>query len=141
MNSGTGAENVIPGTLEVKFNFRFSTESTQESLQSRVENILNKHGLNFEIDWHLSGAPFLTGTGELLKCTRKAIEETLGVETIASTGGGTSDGRFIAPTGAEVIELGPINETIHQIDEHTNVDQLSQLKDIYKRVLKNLLTP
>lgn len=139
IHAGTGVTNVIPGTLEVVFNFRFSTEQTSESLQKKVEAILNKHQLEYEIEWNLSGNPFLTAEGKLIEATQKAIKETTGYETELSTSGGTSDGRFIAPTGAQVVELGPLNATIHKIDECVSVEDLDKLTDIYYKILQNLL--
>jgi succinyl-diaminopimelate desuccinylase len=140
IKAGSGTENVIPGVLKILFNLRFSTESTATSLQSRVEEILTRHGLDYEINWKLSGAPFLTPAGALVDAARKAIQSTIGVETLLSTSGGTSDGRFIAPTGAQVVELGPVNATIHQTNECVNVAELDKLTVIYEKILKQLLT-
>ncbi|PVZ86500.1 succinyl-diaminopimelate desuccinylase [Serratia sp. S1B] len=139
IHAGTGATNVIPGTLSVTFNFRYCTEVTAEQLQARVIEILNKHKLNFEIQWTLSGLPFLTPVGELVKATQHAIRKVCGIETELSTSGGTSDGRFIAPTGAQVLELGVLNATIHQVNEHVNVDELEPLARIYEEILVQLL--
>ncbi|HCG78755.1 MAG TPA: succinyl-diaminopimelate desuccinylase [Oceanospirillales bacterium] len=139
INAGTGATNVIPGTCEVVFNFRFSTELTAEILKERTEAILNKHGLEYDIDWKLSGQPFLTDKGALVEAAVKAIKDVTGRETELSTSGGTSDGRFIAPTGAQVVELGPINATIHQVNEHVSADDLNTLTDIYEAMLVELL--
>ncbi len=139
INAGTGANNVIPGELEVQFNFRFSTEVTDAELRRRVETILDQHGLDYKIDWTLSGQPFLTPEGELVAATQKAIASVAGYPTQLSTAGGTSDGRFIAPTGAQVLELGPLNATIHQIDEHTDIAELDTLSAIYEQILLNLL--
>jgi len=139
INSGTGATNVIPGNCHVIFNFRFSTEQTPESLQSKVIDILDRHGLDYGIEWNLSGMPFLTPAGELVEASQQAIKEITGYETELSTTGGTSDGRFIAPTGAQVLELGPLNATIHQIDECVCVDDLDILSRIYERILEKLL--
>ena len=139
IHSGTGATNVIPGDIEVMFNFRFSTEVTHEILKERVTEILDKHNLNYSVDWNLSGNPFLTEEGELVKATQDAIKTITGYETELSTAGGTSDGRFIAPTGAQVIELGPLNKTIHQIDENVSINDLEQLSTVYTEILKNLL--
>jgi len=139
INSGTGATNVIPGTCEVVFNFRFSTELTAEILQERTEAILNKHGLDYDIDWKLSGQPFLTDKGALVEAAVAAIKNVTGRDTELSTSGGTSDGRFIAPTGAQVVELGPINATIHQVNEHVSADDLNTLTDIYEAMLVELL--
>ena len=140
IHAGTGATNVIPGTLEVTFNFRYSTEVTAEILKQRVIETLDKHQLNYSIDWTLSGLPFLTPVGELVNAARTAIKNVTGIETELSTGGGTSDGRFIAPTGAQVLELGVLNATIHQINEHVNVDDLEPLAEIYEQILEELLT-
>ncbi len=139
INAGTGATNVIPGTCEVVFNFRYSTELTAEILKERTEAILNKHGLEYDIDWKLSGQPFLTDKGALVEAAVKAIKDVTGRETELSTSGGTSDGRFIAPTGAQVVELGPINATIHQVNEHVSADDLNTLTDIYEAMLVELL--
>lgn len=139
INAGTGANNVIPGELEVMFNFRFSTEQTAEGLQRKVEALLNMHGLNYRIRWSLSGNPFLTETGELLPASVSAVREITGIEPEVNTKGGTSDGRFIAPTGAQVLELGPLNSTIHKVDECVAVEDLVQLSDIYETMLKKLL--
>jgi len=139
IHSGTGATNVIPGDIEVMFNFRFSTEVTHDDLKARVTEILDKHNLNYSIDWNLSGNPFLTEKGELVKATQDAIKSITGYETELSTAGGTSDGRFIAPTGAQVIELGPLNKTIHQIDENVSISDLELLSTVYTELLKNLL--
>lgn len=139
IKAGSGTENVIPGTLKILFNLRFSTESTADSLQSRIEEILTRHGLDYEITWKLSGKPFLTPAGELVDAARTAIKSTLGIETLLSTTGGTSDGRFIAPTGAQVVELGPVNATIHQTNECVNVSEVDKLTVIYEEILKQLL--
>ncbi len=139
-NSGTGATNVIPGTAEIIFNFRFSTEVTAEELQQGVEDLLNKHQLEYEIEWNLSGLPFLTAEGKLVAAAVKSIKEVTGIQTELSTSGGTSDGRFIAPTGAQVLELGPINATIHQVNECVSVDDLNTLEEIYFQMLVKLLS-
>ncbi len=139
LNAGTGATNVIPGTLEAVFNFRFSTESTVDDLQQRTAAILDKHGLDWHLDWALSGLPFLTEPGELLDGVAAAIRSVTGRETTASTSGGTSDGRFIATLGTQVVELGPVNATIHQVDEHILASDLDLLTDIYYQTLVNLL--
>jgi len=140
IKAGTGAENVIPGSIELLFNLRFSTESTAESLKSRITAILDGHKLNYDIQWRLSGQPFLTPAGELVEAARHAIQVTAGIATELSTSGGTSDGRFIAPTGAQVVELGPVNATIHQTNECVNIAELDRLSDIYEEILKQLLT-
>ncbi|MCL4108905.1 UNVERIFIED_CONTAM: hypothetical protein GTU68_008100 [Idotea baltica] len=140
IHSGTGATNVIPGELELLFNFRFSTAVTDTQLRQRTEAILNTHKLKYDIEWNLSGLPFLTGSGELVDATVTAIKAVTGLDTELSTAGGTSDGRFIAPTGAQLIELGPINASIHKIDEQVLVADLPRLKDIYKAIMKQLLS-
>ena len=140
IKAGTGAENVIPGSIELSFNLRFSTESTADSLKSRVTAILDSHQLDYDIQWRLSGQPFLTPAGELVEAARKAIQSQVGITTVLSTSGGTSDGRFIAPTGAQVVELGPVNATIHQTNECVNIAELDKLSDIYEEILKQLLT-
>ncbi|MGM3388490.1 succinyl-diaminopimelate desuccinylase [Stutzerimonas stutzeri] len=139
LNAGTGATNVIPGTLEVVFNFRFSTESTVEDLKQRTAAILDKHGLDWSVDWALSGLPFLTEPGDLLDGVAKAIRHVTGRETTPSTSGGTSDGRFIATLGTQVVELGPVNATIHQVDEHVLASDLDLLTEIYYQTMVNLL--
>ena len=141
INGGTGAENVIPGELEVKFNFRFSTELTLETIQSRVATLLDQGGFEYEIEWRLSGAPFLTPAGTLVDAVQSTVREITGLETELSTTGGTSDGRFIAPTGAQVVELGPLNRTIHQANECVSVDDLDTLSAIYRRLMERLLIP
>ena len=140
IQAGTGAENVIPGELEVVFNLRFSTESTATGLRTRIEALLSGHGLNYDIDWKLSGEPFLTPAGALVQASEAAILDVTGLQTELSTSGGTSDGRFIAPTGAEVVELGPVNATIHKANENVNIEQLETLSRIYEKILGNLLT-
>ena len=140
VQSGTGATNVIPGTVKVVFNFRFSTEVTAEQLQARTEAILDKHQLNYEIQWNLSGQPFLTAEGPLVEATVASIIEITGQKTQLSTAGGTSDGRFIAPYGCQVVELGPVNLTIHKVDECASVADIEQLSGIYQRILEKLLS-
>lgn len=139
INSGTGATNVIPGTLTALFNFRFSTESTVESLQQRVADILNQQDLDWHIDWSLSGLPFLTEPGILLDAVTASIRNITGRETCLSTSGGTSDGRFIATLGTQVVELGPVNATIHQVNEQVRGSDLEQLTLIYQNTLEHLL--
>ncbi|MBL34974.1 MAG: succinyl-diaminopimelate desuccinylase [Oceanospirillaceae bacterium] len=139
INAGTGATNVIPGECEVVFNFRFSTELTADILKQRTQAILDKHGLEYDIDWNLSGEPFLTSRGALVDASVQAIREVTGLETELSTAGGTSDGRFIAPTGSQVLELGPCNATIHKVDEHVTAADLDILTTIYERILELLL--
>lgn len=139
IQSGTGATNVIPATAHALFNFRYSTEVTAEQLQARTLEILDRHELRYDIDWTLSGLPFLTAEGELVAAAQTAIRNVTGLDTELSTSGGTSDGRFIAPTGAQVLELGVLNASIHQIDEHVNVADLDPLTDIYTQILEQLL--
>ena len=139
INGGTGAGNVIPGELNVCFNFRFSTEVTDQELIKRVTAILDKHQLDYEINWTFNGQPFLTDSGELVAATVEAIKHCTGLDTELSTAGGTSDGRFIAPTGAQVVELGPINATIHKIDESVKIADLYTLTDVYHDILRRLL--
>jgi len=140
LQAGTGAENVVPGHLDLKFNFRFSTAVTEDELKTRVEDALRRHMLDYEVQWSLSGKPFLTRPGALVDALRAAIQAETGVETTLSTSGGTSDGRFIAPTGAQVVELGPLNATIHQIDECVAVEDLGRLSRIYTAALASLLS-
>lgn len=139
INSGTGATNVIPGTVELLFNFRFSTELTADELKASAHTILDKHALTYDLEWNLSGEPFLTPAGPLVDAAVKSIREIKGIETELSTSGGTSDGRFIAPTGAQVLELGPLNATIHQINECVSVEDLDGLSLIYESILVELL--
>ncbi|ENA31975.1 MULTISPECIES: succinyl-diaminopimelate desuccinylase [Pseudomonas] len=139
LNSGTGANNVIPGELNALFNFRFSTESTEEGLKARVEAILNKHNLDWHIDWSLSGLPFITEPGELLDAIASSIQAVTGLTTEASTSGGTSDGRFIATLGTQVVEVGPVNATIHQVNERVLASDLDLLTEVYYQTLVRLL--
>lgn len=139
INAGTGTTNIIPGSLKIQFNFRFSTEITPAEIQNKVELLLKKYLLNFEINWSLSGMPFITDKGDLVSATVSAIKEVTGLDTELSTSGGTSDGRFIAPTGAQVLELGPTNTTIHQVNECVGIDELDTLEEIYYRILVTLL--
>jgi len=139
LNAGTGAENVIPGELTAWLNFRFSTEVDAPTLQRRVEAQLDQAGLTYELEWRLSGKPFLTPAGELVDAARAAVRAVCGYDAELSTSGGTSDGRFIAPTGAQVLELGPRNATIHQIDECVGLDELDALHAVYLEVLRRLL--
>ena len=139
INAGTGANNVIPGTVEVLFNLRFSTEITEGRIRDRIEEILDSHDLEYELVWALSGNPFLTSRGELIDATKLAIKNIRGLDTELSTSGGTSDGRFIAPTGAQVLELGPVNASIHKIDENIDTDELELLTAIYHEILVQLL--
>ncbi|HEX9626394.1 MAG TPA: succinyl-diaminopimelate desuccinylase [Acidiferrobacterales bacterium] len=139
IHAGTGAPNVIPGELSIDFNFRYSTASTDDGLKARVEEVLKRHGLRYTLTWALSGKPFLTPAGRLVDAVRAAIHAELGLKTELSTSGGTSDGRFIAPTGAEVVELGPLNASIHKIDECVGLADLAGLSRTYRRVLERLL--
>lgn len=139
LHSGTGAENVIPGTMEMAFNFRFSPAVTADILQERFSEIMQNNGLDFDLQWRLGGNPFLTKQGKLLTATQDAIKEITQLDTVCSTGGGTSDGRFIAPTGAEVIELGPTNASVHQVNEWVRISDLEPLTQIYQRILEKLL--
>lgn len=138
IHAGTGATNVIPGHVEALFNFRFSTAVTIDELKQRTEDVLHQHGLRFELQWKVGGQPFLTQQGKLITATQDAIRKVTGLETKLSTGGGTSDGRFIAPTGAEVVELGVSHATAHQVDECVAVADLEKLADIYTTILKTL---
>ncbi|RVU30047.1 MULTISPECIES: succinyl-diaminopimelate desuccinylase [Neptunomonas] len=140
IHAGTGATNVVPGQIEVDFNFRFSTESTAEGLKAQVQTILEQHNLDWSIEWTLSGNPFLTAEGELVNAAQQAIKAITGYDTELSTSGGTSDGRFIAPTGAQVVELGPVNATIHKVDERVSVKDLDTLSDMYENIMARLLT-
>lgn len=139
INGGTGATNVIPGDVEVVFNFRFSTELTADQIKQRVEGIFEKHELEYDLDWTLNGLPFLTPEGNLVDACRSAILEATGITSELSTSGGTSDGRFIAPTGTQVVELGPCNATIHKVNEHILADDLNKLTGIYQGILTHLL--
>jgi len=140
INGGTGAGNVIPGSVEVQFNFRFSTEVTMEILQEKVNEIIKKHNVKYELNWVRNGLPFLTDTGPLVDATVKAIKHVQNIDTSLETSGGTSDGRFIAQTGAQVIELGPCNATIHKIDECVKANDLEILTDVYEQILIETLT-
>ena len=139
IQGGTGATNVIPGTLNVKFNFRFSTESTDGGLKQRVHEILDRHGVVYDLDWSLSGQPFLTAAGKLTEVAQAAIGEVCGVQAELSTSGGTSDGRFIKAIAHELIELGPVNASIHQIDEHIALDAVPELSAVYENIIGRLL--
>jgi len=139
LNHGTQAENIIPGELKMRCNFRFSTELNQTSINTRMREILDQGDFLYDLEWKLSGQPFLTATGALLDATTKAVKEIIGEMPKLSTAGGTSDGRFIAPTGAEVLELGPLNATIHQVNECVGVDDLNRLSEIYQKILFRLL--
>jgi len=138
IHSGTGAKNVVPGDLDMFFNFRYSTESTQETLINEFESILNELNINYEIDWKLSGLPYLTKEDNLKDVVVQSIQDVTGYTPDLNAKGGTSDGRFVAKMGTEIVELGPLNETIHQIDEHIKISELWTLKDIYKDIFKGL---
>jgi succinyl-diaminopimelate desuccinylase len=139
IKSGTGATNVIPGTAEIMFSFRFSTEATAESLQERTRKLLDGYDFDYDLRFEVKGEPFLTEQGALVQAAIQAVSDTVGYKPELSTAGGTSDGRFIAPTGAQVLELGPLNKTIHQIDECVSVDDLDKLTEIYYQIMVNLL--
>jgi len=139
INAGTGATNVIPGQLSLLLNLRYSTELDHQSIIEKTEAILNKHNLDYDIDWNHSGFPFLTAEGDLVEAAQQAIKQVTGLDTELSTAGGTSDGRFIAPTGAQVLELGPVNASIHKINECVSVADLDSLSEIYQSMLERLL--
>ena len=139
IQAGTGADNVIPGTLDVRFNFRFASITTPEDLQRRTESLLTRHGLTHTLSWNLSGRPFITREGQLLHALEEAIQTTLAVSAKRSTAGGTSDGRFIATLGTQVVEFGLVNATIHQINEHVAVDDIARLSQVYEELLRRLL--
>ena len=139
INGGTGAGNVIPGEVDIMFNLRFSTEISEQEIRERVHKKLEGLGLQFEIEWTLFGLPFLTEEAELVRACRKSIKENLQIDTQLSTSGGTSDGRFIAQTGAQVVELGPSNESIHKIDENVDLATPEKLSLVYQGILENLL--
>ncbi len=139
LQAGTGAGNVIPGEMQLEFNFRYSTEQTAEGLKKQVIAILEKHGLSYELQWKLNGEPFLTEQGTLLDACRQAIKQELNIETRAETSGGTSDGRFIAKMNAQVVELGPVNATIHKVNECVKISDLEALTRVYEQVLERVL--
>ena len=140
INAGTGVNNIIPGNLQVDFNLRFSTEITTDEIKTNITNMLEKYKLDYDINWHLSGNPFYCKPGQLTNACKQAIHETVNIKPVLSTGGGTSDGRFIAPTGAQVVELGPVNKSIHKVNEYVDIDALDQLTEIYLKILAKLLT-
>jgi len=140
INAGTGVHNVIPGQVEINFNLRYSTELDHRQIIDTTETILKKHNLDYNIDWDHSGYPFLTAEGPLVEAAKASIKAITGLDTELSTAGGTSDGRFIAPTGAQVLELGPVNASIHKINEHVRVSDLDDLSEIYQGILERLLT-
>ncbi len=139
INGGTGATNVIPGTIDIVFNLRFSTALTPDDIKQTVTELLAKHELNYDIKWNLSGLPFLTAEGDLVEAAQTSIKTIMGFDTELSTAGGTSDGRFIAPTGAQVLELGPVNATIHQLNECVKIEDIEKLTLIYEQMLVHLL--
>jgi succinyl-diaminopimelate desuccinylase len=141
IHAGTGATNVVPGTLEILCNFRFSTASTVDDLQSRVHAVLDRHDLEYDIRWTLGGRPFLTPRGKLVAALAEAVKAVTGIEPQLSTSGGTSDGRFIADICPEVVELGPVNASIHKVDEHIALADLEPLAAIYRGALERLLCP
>ncbi len=141
IQSGTGATNVIPGSAEARFNFRYSTATTAAELQAEVERCCARHLDRFQLDWNHSGAPFLTPPGPFLRAAERAVQQVTGLKPELSTGGGTSDGRFIAPYGVEVIEFGPVNASIHQVDEWVEVSALEPLSRVYLRLMEQLLAP
>ena len=140
IHGGTGATNVIPGTVEIQFNFRFSTASSMEFLKSRVHEVLDAHGLDYDLEWSFSGKPYLTPRGSLVEAISDAIKSVQGIDPELSTSGGTSDGRFIADICPQVVEFGPLNATIHKIDECVAIEDIEPLRAIYEKTLKNLLT-
>ncbi len=139
IQAGTGVHNVIPGQVEVNFNLRYSTELDHQKIIDITETILKKHDLDYSIDWQHSGYPFLTAEGALVEAAKQSIKAITGLDTELSTAGGTSDGRFVAPTGAQVLELGPVNASIHKINEHVRVSDLDRLSEIYQGILAKLL--
>ena len=140
IESGAGAPNVTPASLRARFNIRYSTVWTHEKLRSFVENLLDSHGLDYELDWHLSGEPFFTPVGDLANATRDVVQRITGLEPEFSTGGGTSDGRFIAPSGTHVVEFGPVNTTIHKVNEQIPVRDIDTLQQVYFSLLERMLT-
>jgi succinyl-diaminopimelate desuccinylase len=140
IRSGMGAPNVTPDKLTARFNFRYSTEWNHESLQQKVREMFDAHDIEYQLEWHLSGEPFLTGEGKLTDAAIQAVSEHTGSVPQLSTGGGTSDGRFISPAGADVVEVGPVNASIHKVNEHVRVDDVLILRKIYQRILEILLT-
>jgi succinyl-diaminopimelate desuccinylase len=139
VKAGVGAPNVTPGELSARFNFRYSTEWTHESLKQKVESVFDAHDIDVDLKWHLSGEPFLTEAGKLTDAVTRAVSEHTGEAPELSTGGGTSDGRFISPAGVDVVELGPVNASIHKIDEHVKVDDVITLQSMYRRIMELLL--
>jgi len=139
VRAGIGAPNVTPGELTARFNFRYSTEWTHETLQKKVHGVFDAHNIDYELNWHLSGKPFLTRPGKLIDAVERTVTESTGAAPELSTGGGTSDGRFISPAGVDVVELGPVNASIHKINEHVRVDDVMALTDMYRRILEQML--
>jgi succinyl-diaminopimelate desuccinylase len=139
IQSGVGAPNVTPAVLTARFNFRYSTVWNHETLKTRVHEVFDAHDIAYDLKWHLSGEPFLTQPGQLIDAVVQAIREHTGTDPELSTGGGTSDGRFIAPAGTDVVELGPVNASIHKIDEHVRVDDVIRLTGMYRRIMELLL--
>jgi len=139
VRAGIGAPNVTPGELSARFNFRYSTEWTHESLQEKVESVFDAHDIDYELNWHLSGEPFLTKPGKLIDAVSATVTEETGKAPQLSTGGGTSDGRFISPAGTDVVELGPVNASIHKIDEHVKAEDVVALTRMYRRIIERLL--
>ena len=135
VHAGVGVSNVIPGGIEIDFNFRYSTETNEELIKERVVNILNKHTSDYELEWSLSGKPFLTQASDFIEIISDSVQKVVGKKPLLSTAGGTSDGRFIAPTGAQVVELGPSNKTIHKVNECVQIDDIEQLSTIYEKIL------
>jgi succinyl-diaminopimelate desuccinylase len=139
IRAGTGANNVIPGTAECIFNFRYSTASTAEALRAKVTEVLNRHLPQHEARWWHTGEPYYTGAGALVEAAQAAVREVTGLTPALFTGGGTSDGRFLAPLGAQVVEIGPVNETIHKVNECVRIEDLDRLSRVYERLLGRLL--
>ena len=139
VRAGIGAPNVTPGELTARFNFRYSTEWTHESLKEKVHSVFDRHDVDYELNWHLSGEPFLTKPGRLIDTVHEVVSEQTGVKPELSTGGGTSDGRFISPAGVDVVELGPVNASIHKIDEHVRVADVLALTTMYRRIMEKML--
>ena len=139
LRAGIGFPNVTPGELTARFNFRYSTEWDHERLQTRVHELFDAHDIDYELNWHLSGEPFLTEQGPLIEAVSQAVEETTGTAPKQSTGGGTSDGRFIAPAGTDVVELGPVNASIHKVNEHVQIDDVVALTGMYRRIMELML--
>ena len=140
LKAGIGAPNVTPGELSARFNFRYSTVWTHETLKLKVQSMFDAHDIEYELNWHLSGEPFLTSAGRLTESVSQAVEEQTGSAPQLSTGGGTSDGRFISPAGTDVVELGPVNASIHKVNEHVRIDDVVTLTSMYKRIAELLLT-